>query len=153
MWPPRLRAHKKNQKTSFQGIGDLSSGERKKAKRRQNPPGIHLRSLTVSMSRSRLFLGQVALQQSPPPLYRMAASVKDVWRQNVKDVPELDTRHRGHPIFSDCACFSRQPDPRRFRRVGCLPHRRFYFDHGHMTMNELVRQAVRGTRRQSTCKL
>ena len=63
----------------------------KKAKRRQNPLGTHLRSLTVSMSRNRLFLGQVALQQSPPPLHRMIESVKDVWRQNVKDVPALDT--------------------------------------------------------------
>jgi hypothetical protein len=51
------------------------------------------------MSRNRLFLGQVALQQSLPPLHRMAASVKEVRRQNVNHVPALDTRHLGHPSF------------------------------------------------------
>ena len=34
---------------------------------------------------------RVALQQSPPPLHRLALSVKDVWRQTVKDVLALDT--------------------------------------------------------------
>jgi hypothetical protein len=49
------------------------------------------------MSRNRLFLGQVALQQSLPPLHRMAAIVKDVRRQNVKDVPALDSEGPGAP--------------------------------------------------------
>ena len=49
------------------------------------------RSLTVSMSRNRLFLGKVSLQQSPPPLHRMMASVKEVRRQNVKDVSAFDS--------------------------------------------------------------
>jgi hypothetical protein len=49
------------------------------------------------MSRNRLFLGKVALQQSPPPLHRLEASVKDVWRQTVKDVRALDSEGPGAP--------------------------------------------------------
>jgi hypothetical protein len=52
------------------------------------------------MSRNRLFLGQVALQQSLPPLHRMAASVKDVRRQNVNHAPALDSAQVGHPHFT-----------------------------------------------------
>ena len=52
-------------------MGDLSSGEGLQTQRGQNPSGLRPRMLTISMSRNRLFLGKVALQQSPPPLRQL----------------------------------------------------------------------------------
>jgi len=56
-------------------------------------------------------LGQVALEQSLPPLHRMAASVKNVRKQNVKDVPALDTLafgDRGVRFLIDLPDYSRK---------------------------------------------